>query len=135
MAGSSVTIVVAGIFLAFVVQAADHSDRRTRYSRSSALTDTELKNKLDSIMSLLGKLNDKIDSQEQRIAVLSRQVSNVKCNGEQKQGNDTVRETHQCYIVAVFIFAKTNGSLFHLPVELLPAMSILKLKTQTDLAY
>ncbi|KAJ7388057.1 hypothetical protein OS493_040124 [Desmophyllum pertusum] len=64
----------------------DRYEGRTRYSRRSSATDTELMNKLDSIVSLLGKLNDKIDSQEQRIAVLSRQVSNINCNGKQGQG-------------------------------------------------
>lgn len=88
MAGFSVMIVLFGsVFLAFVVQGTDSYEGRTRYSRRSSATDTELKNKLDSIVSMLGKLNDKIDSQEQRIAVLSRQVSNINCNGKQGQGN------------------------------------------------
>lgn len=127
------TIVVVGFFLAFVVQAADHFERRTRYSRNAALIDTKLENKLDSIMSLLGKLNDKIDSQEQRIAVLSRQVSNIKCNGEQRQGNDTVHETHNCYIVALYflprqmeVYSISPSSLVYLRVD------VYQLKAQTD---
>jgi len=86
MVGFSVPFILFGLFIAFVdVQGADHYEGRTRLSRRS--TDTELKNKLDSIVSMLGKLNDKIDSQEQRIAALSRQVGNINCNGQQSKGN------------------------------------------------
>ncbi|XP_020601876.1 microfibril-associated glycoprotein 4-like [Orbicella faveolata] len=84
MVGFSVPFILFGLFIAFVdVQGADHYEGRTRLSRRS--TDTELKNKLDSIVSMLGKLNDKIDSQEQRIAALSRQVGNINCNGQQSK--------------------------------------------------
>lgn len=86
MVGFSVPFILFGLFIAFVdVQGVDHYEGRTRLSRRS--TDTELKNKLDSIVSMLGKLNDKIDSQEQRIAALSRQVGNINCNGQQSKGN------------------------------------------------
>ena len=86
MAGFSVPFTLFLFFVAFVdVQGVDHYIGRTRLSRRS--TDTELKNKLDSIVSMLGKLNDKIDLQEQRIAALSRQVGNINCNGEQSKGN------------------------------------------------
>lgn len=118
MAGFSVTIIVFGFFLAFVVQGADHTDGRKRHSRRSVrgvLTDTELKNSLDSIVSLLGKLNDKIDSQEQRIAVLSRQVSNINCNGGERQGNETACETHESTSSLYFTIRKTKGSLLDLP--------------------
>ena len=86
MAGFSVPFVLFVFFIAFFnVQGADHYEERTRRSRRS--TDTALKNKLDSIVSMLGKLNDKIDSQEKRIAALSRQVGSINCNGGQNKGN------------------------------------------------
>ena len=86
MAGFPVPFMLFLFFIAVVyVQGADHYERRTRLSRRS--TDTELKTKLDSIVSMLGKLNDKIDSQEQRIAALSRRVGNIDCNGEHSKGN------------------------------------------------
>lgn len=75
-----------GFCFVFVVHSADHYERRTRYSRRSSLTDSELRNKLDSIISLIGKLNDKIDEQEQRIAVLSRKVTSIDCNAEPPKG-------------------------------------------------
>ena len=69
-----------------VAQTADHYERKKRHTRATSLTDSELRNKLDSIISMVGKLNDKIDEQEQRIAVLSRKVSDIECNGEPKKG-------------------------------------------------
>lgn len=86
MSGFSVPFILLLLFIYFVdIQGADHYEGRTRLSRRS--TNTELKNKLDSIVSMLGKLNDKIDSQERRIAALSRQVGDINCNGEQSKGN------------------------------------------------
>ena len=86
MAGFSVPFILFLVFIALVdVQGADRYEGRTRLPRRS--TDAGLKNKLDSIVAMLGKLNDKIDSQEQRIAALSRQVGNINCNGEQSKGN------------------------------------------------
>lgn len=117
-------IIAFGFFLAFVVQGlqgADHYEKRTRHTRRSVLTDTELKSKLDSIVSLLGKLNDKIDSQEQRIAVLSRQVSNINCNGEQRKGKLKAQFTN--FIVAPFILRKTK-ELYCIFVLSLHALSI-----------
>lgn len=118
MAGFSVTIIVFGFFLAFVVQGADHTDGKRRHSRRSVLTDTELKNSLESIVSLLGKLNDKSDSQEQRIAVLSRQVSNINCNGGERQGNETALETNESTSSIYFTIRKTKGCLLDLPLIL-----------------
>ena len=69
-----------------VAQTADHYERKKRHPRATSLTDSELRNKLDSIISMVGKLNDKIDEQEQRIAVLSRKVSDIECNGTRKKG-------------------------------------------------
>lgn len=69
-----------------VAQTADHYERKKRHPRATSLTDSELRNKLDSIISMVGKLNDKIDEQEQRIAVLSRKVSDIECNGTPKKG-------------------------------------------------
>jgi len=95
MAGFSVPFMLFGLFIAFFgAQGADHYEGRTRLSRRS--TDTDLKNKLDSIMSMLGKLHAKIDSQEQRIAALSRQVGNINCNGEQSKGNRTALKPLGC---------------------------------------
>lgn len=65
---------------------ADHYERKKRHPRATSLTDSELRNKLDSIISMVGKLNDKIDEQEQRIAVLNRKVSDIECNGEPQKG-------------------------------------------------
>ena len=84
--------IFVGFFFVFGVQSADHYERRTRPSHRSSLTDTDLKNKLDSIMSLIGKLNGKIEEQEQRIEVLSRKVANANiecnrwCNGNSTKG-------------------------------------------------
>lgn len=84
--------IFVGFFFVFGVQSADHYERRTRSSHRSSLTDIELKNKLDSIMSLIGKLNGKIEEQEQRIAVLNRKVTNANkecnrwCNGNSTKG-------------------------------------------------
>ena len=75
-----------GLLLVLVAQTADHYERKKRHTRATSLTDSELRNKLDSIISMVGKLNDKIDEQEQRIAVLSRKVSDIECNGEPKKG-------------------------------------------------
>lgn len=69
-----------------VAQTADNYERKKRHPRATSLTDSELRNKLDSIISMVGKLNDKIDEQEQRIAVLSRKVSDIECNGTTKEG-------------------------------------------------
>lgn len=86
MAGLFSMRLLFGFFFIFAVQSADHFERRTRSSRRSSLTDSELRNKLDSIISMLGKLNSKIDEQEQRLAVLSRKVNNIDCKGEPKKG-------------------------------------------------
>ena len=75
-----------GLLLVLVAQTADHYERKKRHPRATSLTDSELRNKLDSIISMVGKLNDKIDEQEQRIAVLSRKVSDIECNGTPKKG-------------------------------------------------
>ena len=82
MAGFHTMRIFVGVFFVFGVQSADHYERRTSSSHRSSLNDTELKNKLDSILSLIGKLNGKIEEQEQRIAVLSRKVTNanIECN-------------------------------------------------------
>ena len=90
MAGISLIIVMLWFFITVIVQGADFDqyERKTRRSRRSPVTNEDLEIKLDSIMSMLGKLNDKIDSQERRISVLSRQVSNVNCDGESRQGRE-----------------------------------------------
>ena len=75
-----------GLLLVLLAQTADHYERKKRHPRATSLTDSELRNKLDSIISMVGKLNDKIDEQEQRIAVLSRKVSDIECNGTPKKG-------------------------------------------------
>lgn len=87
MAGVSVLIVLFWFFITNIVQGTDfdHYERKTHRSRRSSVTNADLEIKLDSIISMLGMLNDKIDSQERRISVLSRQVSNVNCNGESRQ--------------------------------------------------
>lgn len=108
MAGYSATFILFGCFIAFVVEGADYYEGRTRHPRRSPLTDTELKNKLDSIVSMLGKLNDKIDSQEQRIAVLSRQVGNINCNGEQGKGNTNCAQNSGIHGSFLF-YIKTQG--------------------------
>ncbi|CAH3043477.1 unnamed protein product [Porites lobata] len=74
-----------GLLLVLVAQTADHYERKKRHPRATSLTDSELRNKLDSIISMVSKLNDKIDEQEQRIAVLSRKVSDIECNGTAKK--------------------------------------------------
>ena len=78
--------------LVLAVQAAEKDETLTRYSRDSSLNDTALRDKLDSIISMLGKLNSKIDEQEQRIAVLSSKVSNIDCKKEPKKGTYNCKE-------------------------------------------
>lgn len=105
MTGFSVPFILFVFFIAFFnVQAADHYEGRTRRSRRS--TDKELKSKLDSIVSMLGKLNDKIDSQEKRIAALSRRVGNINCNGEQRKGN-----RNSTLDLGIVILRNTQGKL------------------------
>lgn len=104
MAGVSVVIVLFWFFIANIVQGTDfdHYERKRHRSRRSPVTNADLETKLDSIISMLGMLNDKIDSQERRISVLSRQVSNVNCNGESRQGRkNCTRSVHKKYILSI----------------------------------
>ena len=95
--------IFVGFFFVFGVQSAYH-ERRTRSSHRSSLTDTELKNKLDSIMSLIGKLNGKIEEQEQRIAVLSRKVTNANIECSRWCNRNSTKGTLEYYGLQVVLF-------------------------------
>ena len=79
--------IYSGILVVFLAQCSnDHLYKeRSRQSRRT-LSDGALLTKLDSIVSVLADLNARIETQDKRLAVLSRKVSDISCNKEQTKG-------------------------------------------------